>query len=246
MSNKPSFYIKKTKSGLMEGILVHFYEWRDTPPLDTQGLAPVAETVFVHLNHLWRDKPHEKVRSEKYLAEFKGFIATERGTYRFHVVSSGGVKIWVDENLVVDSWVLDKLRKLSSNPIPLNRGFHRFRLLYCNAKRPGWIRVTWEKPGGVIEDIGRKDLYFSIGEHVFITNLPDNYTVVLTPLEKSLEIKRCVSVSGLCTIEVKYTEQPLECIMSVYNEKGQPVFRGVQPITVWGGDVYELLPSDRG
>lgn len=243
MSNKLDLSLEKAKSGLFNGVLTRFYEWKDAPPSDVYQLMNVGESVFAHLNHIWLDKPHEKVKSERYIVEFKSFFeVVEEGLYRFHIVANGGVKLWVNGSLVINSWNPYKLQKLVSTPLHLRNGFHRLRLLYCNAQRLGEIRVSWERQGGVLEEIPRKRLYFSIGEHVFIMNIPDYYVVVFTPVEllEPIETKKCIGINGMCVVELKYDEQPLDCLISIYDDKGRLVYRTSRSLLIWGGDVYEL------
>jgi len=238
-----SISLEKVKSGLFKGVLARFYEWKGAPPDDVNHLTSVAESVFVNLNHIWLNKPHEKVKSEKYIVEFSGFLeVVEEGLYRLHVVANGGVKLWIDESLTISSWNPNRLQKLASLPLPLRKGFHRLRLLYCNAQRLGEIRVSWEKQEGMLEEIPREALYFSLGEHVFITNIPDYYVTVLTPIESPVpvEVKKCMGINNMCTIELKYNEQPFKCLVSIYDDKNQLVYRTQHPLLMWGGDVYEL------
>lgn len=224
----------------MEGVSVYFYDWREGPPDEVLNLEPVVKTVLPSLNHTWAGKPDDRMKSDKYVAEFVGFLKIDvEGEYKFLVKSYGGVKFLINNNSVIDSWILE-YQKIKSKGLYLGKGYHRFRLLYCNPGRYGEIRIKWKKPTGEVEDIPRAQLYFTIGEHVFFTGLPDNFTVVLTPTLISIERKTCISINDVCMIKIEIHEQPFESLVSVYNEKNQPVYRATQPLLIWGGDVYRF------
>lgn len=232
----------KDKPGLMEGLLARFYEWRDIPQIDLDNVSPTVETVVFKLNNVWLGKPDERLKSEYYVLEIKGYIKIDdTGSYRFHVTSNGGVKLWVNDSLLIDSWV-SRLQKHVTNPVSLSKPFNRIRVLYYNYEKLGELEILWEKQGREPSEIPRKNLYFSIGRHAFITNIPDNYIVVATPVDytASVTTKKCVSINNICTIELAENEQPLCCLISIYNENNEPVFRSTEPITIWGGDVYRF------
>ena len=115
----------KDKPGLMEGLLARFYEWRDIPQIDLDNVSPTVETVVFKLNNVWLGKPDERLKSEYYVLEIKGYIKIDdTGSYRFHVTSNGGVKLWVNDSLLIDSWV-SRLQKHVTNPVSLSKPFNR-------------------------------------------------------------------------------------------------------------------------
>lgn len=64
----------RDKSGLMEGLLARFYEWCDIPQINLDNVSPAVETVVFKLNNVWLGKPDERLKSEYYVLEIKGYL----------------------------------------------------------------------------------------------------------------------------------------------------------------------------
>ncbi|MEM1800874.1 MAG: PA14 domain-containing protein [Desulfurococcaceae archaeon] len=237
----------KIKSGLMNGLRMVFYLW-DTPdpPSETTGLTPVVETISPRVEYIWPGKPHEKVRAERFMAEFTGFIHVKKpGFYRFYVISSDGVLFWLDGNLLINAWHDTPPRLYMSGEIRLDQGYHRARLLYYNRHPFGQVTLGWIKPDKTSEVIPGENLFFTIGEHVFITNIPDNYRVSFIPLREELGPKTCISVNNICMVRIPYNEQPYECLVSIYDDKNTVTAKLTEPFLIWGGDVFEYIVEKR-
>lgn len=232
----------REKSGLMEGLLARFYEWRDVVPDSVDGMNPLVETVISRLSNTWIGKPDDRLKGNYYVLEIKGFIRIDQeGSYRFHIVSNGGIRLWVNNLLLIDSWV-SRLQRHVSSPLQIDKPYIRIRILYYNYEKLGRLEVLWEKTGREPAEIPHRNLFFSIGKHVFIINIPDGFIVTATPTEysKSSETKKCTSVNGICTLELDEDEQPFSCLISILNENSELVFRSTEPFTIWGGDVYKF------
>ncbi len=232
--------IRLAKPGLLNGVKTRFYAWDNgNPPKGLNGLHPLAEVISPRIDFTWFEKLHEKITSEKFIAEFKGFIKIDvPGVYRFYVVSDNGVIFSVGDKTLIDTWSSQESRIHSSPEIRLNKGFKRIILLYYNRARHSEVRLGWVKPGGRVEVIPDDRYYFSIGEHVFITGLPDGYVVRMLPLKDTSSEKTCVSLMNICMVEVPWKEQPLEAYVSIYNREGKVFARFSEPLVFFGGDEY--------
>lgn len=234
--------LKLVKPGLLNGVRTRFYTWSEgAPPREPGALPYIAETISPRIDFTWFDKPHEKVPSKRFIAEFKGFIKIDYpGTYRFYVVSSDGAILSVDGRVLVDAWFDQPPRLHSSPEIVLGRGYRRIRLLYYNRDGIGEVTLGWIRPDGVAESIPSDRYYFSIGEHAFITGLPDGYVVRLLPLRDEALEKQCVSVMNICMVSIPWEEQPLEAYLSIYRGSGEVFARFTEPVTLFGGDEYSV------
>ncbi len=65
------------------------------------------------------------------------------GTYRFHVVMDDGARLWVDDNLVIDSWQDGSPRELTTD-YGLVQGEHSLRVEYYERAVTAQVRVWWE------------------------------------------------------------------------------------------------------
>lgn len=231
----PSGTLVKIKHGVFQGVLARFYPLKE-PFSEDVKLPVLAEKVLPQINHVWIGKPHDKVKGA-YVVEFRSFLKVpERGDYRLFVVANNGIRLWLNEKLLLTSWVDAATRRLDTNSVNLDRGYYRVRLLHYCRHSFSEVRLGWIKPGGLEEYITAENLFFSIGEQVFI-NLPDNYMVRAVVVENGVREKLCMSLNSICIIELPYGEQPLKALISIYDEKRRLIFRSTKPVELWGGDV---------
>jgi hypothetical protein len=68
----------------------------------------------------------------------------EAATYRFSVLMDDGARLYVDDRLVLDSWVEGTLREMTAD-VAMVKGSHSLRLEYFEHRNDARIRLTWEK-----------------------------------------------------------------------------------------------------
>lgn len=81
--------------------------------------------------------------------EFSGYIRLEHtGPYRFQINSNDGVRLYVDNHLLIDDpeWHSDRLspEALLTNTAP---GWHSLRLRYFQRKGTATLQLYWKPPG---------------------------------------------------------------------------------------------------
>lgn len=242
MTTRPRISLRREKNGLMKGVSVKYYEWkwRNVLPEDIRGLNPILETISPRLSLSWIDRPDERIRGDRFLVAIEGFMRIDiDGSYRFIVKALGGIKLQIGRSLIADSQI-PGYKVVESSDIYLSKGYTRFKLLYGSLIRQGDVRIEWRKPIGITEEIPEDILYFTIGNHVFFTNLPNGTRVTLIPVREEVGIKECLSINEICIIELSEFEQPFECLITVYGDEARPLYRSTQPILLWGGDVYRF------
>lgn len=67
----------------------------------------------------------------------------EAATYRFHAWVDDGVRLWVDDVLIIDSWLAAAPREVTAD-YALTAGDHRVRVEYFEATGGAEIRVWWK------------------------------------------------------------------------------------------------------
>jgi hypothetical protein len=67
----------------------------------------------------------------------------QNGTYIFQVQVSGGVRLWVDNNLVINSWQAEGPRSLDPQ-VYVNAGRHQVTVEYVKYTGLGLIQVNWQ------------------------------------------------------------------------------------------------------
>jgi hypothetical protein len=67
----------------------------------------------------------------------------DAGTYRFHARSDDGVRVWVDDRVLIDQWK-DGAAETYWGDLDLTRGSHRIRVEYYEHAGLAVIQVGWE------------------------------------------------------------------------------------------------------
>ena len=88
--------------------------------------------------------PDAALPSDSFSARWRGATSFDQGVYRFSVTVDDGVRLWVDDVLVLDSWKSESTRDLTAD-VGLARGEHKLRLEYFENRGTAVIRLSWEK-----------------------------------------------------------------------------------------------------
>jgi sulfur transfer complex TusBCD TusB component (DsrH family) len=92
------------------------------------------------------NSPHPLLIADRFSARFKRTWYFNAATYRFHLAGDGGVRLWVDGNLVIDQWK-DQLYTEYTKDIALSAGNHTLKVEYY--EDGGWasVKLWWETLG---------------------------------------------------------------------------------------------------
>lgn len=111
---------------------------------------PVVTQTEIGLNYNWRDtRPGPALPSDRYSARWTTTVDLPAGDYRFTVGADDGVRLWVDEQLVVDEWgvrsfqTYDAQVRLGGGPVPL-------RVDYFENTGQARVFLTWQPLGQVV------------------------------------------------------------------------------------------------
>ncbi|MDO3388169.1 PA14 domain-containing protein [Gilvimarinus sp. SDUM040013] len=90
------------------------------------------------------------VNANQFSVEWNGFIrATQSGSYRFQTASDDGVRLYVDNNLLIERWNDHSVTTDTSASINLTAGqIYPVRLQFYENGGLAEIRLRWETPGG--------------------------------------------------------------------------------------------------
>ncbi len=85
--------------------------------------------------------------------------ASTTGVYGFGLLHDGGVRLWVNGQLVIDAWSDTTGAVFDANTIELAGGFvHELRLEYYHDWQGGLAELQWQPPGGSMLPIQASDL----------------------------------------------------------------------------------------
>ncbi len=105
--------------------------YRDDPVIDFQwnDLAPAAEVPADYFSVRW-----------------EGYWNFETGGFRFSAFSDDGVRVWVDDVLVIDEWHT-QAPTLATADVYLQSGEHYIKVEYFDASGGAEVRVWWDYKG---------------------------------------------------------------------------------------------------
>ena len=132
-------------------------EYYDNPDLTKLKLTRVDPEI----NFEWRDKgPHPSMRQDRFSVRWTGQLRPLYSeTYMFYTLSDDGVRLWVDDQLLVDNWTAHSATE-DSGKIALAAGEkHDIRLEYFQGWSLAVMRLAWSSPSQKKEIIPQSCLF---------------------------------------------------------------------------------------
>ncbi len=134
--------------GVSAGTAVHGAEsaWNATywNNIKLEG-TPVLQRTEANLNNDWGDgTPHQLIDKDKFSARWTRWIYFEGGSYRFTATMDDGMRVWVDGNLLIDSWWDSQVHSLSGD-IYLTAGDHQVKVEYYETGGKAVAKLSWSR-----------------------------------------------------------------------------------------------------
>ncbi len=105
---------------------------------------PVLIQNVATIDYWWNDSsPGAGVPIDNFSSRWQRRAWFEPGVYRFTVSADDGVRFWVDDKLLIESWQDPQVITLQAN-LALDRGYHRLRVEQYEAFGGAGIRLAWE------------------------------------------------------------------------------------------------------
>ena len=89
--------------------------------------------------------PAPEIPVNQFAVRWTGTFTFERGRYRFATTTDDGVRLYVDDRLVLNAW--RRLRGTRYATVALDAGRHTVRVEYFEALQAAKARVTWTRTG---------------------------------------------------------------------------------------------------
>jgi len=113
--------------------------------IETPGSTPVMVREDKAINFDWDDQaPFVGMPREHWSARWTRTLNFTAGYYRFTTVTDDGVKLWVDDNLIIDQWVPNDAKPFFGDAY-LVAGPHTIKMEYFNLTGRASARLTWQK-----------------------------------------------------------------------------------------------------
>lgn len=105
--------------------------------------SPVLQRPEGNLNYNWgTGAPAPGVNYDQFSARWTRYIDVSPGTYQFVATADDGIRLWVDDNLLIDQWH-DQAATTYTAPIYLGPGHHLVKVDYYDSFGDATINVYW-------------------------------------------------------------------------------------------------------
>ncbi|NJN96666.1 MAG: hypothetical protein HC875_22410 [Anaerolineales bacterium] len=88
--------------------------------------------------------PMPGLPADNFSVRWSRSLAFDEGLYRLHILMDDGARLWLDDQLVIDSWKDGSLREVTADR-QLAGGNHSLRLEYYERSGDAAIRLWWER-----------------------------------------------------------------------------------------------------
>ena len=113
--------------------------------IDLEGPSVLRRVDPAPLEHIWeRDSPDPVVNANEFSARFDGLFDFETARYRFDVYVDDGIRLYIDDQLILDEWRAPQTESFAPE-VDLLAGTHRVRLEYFEAAGRSFLELSWQK-----------------------------------------------------------------------------------------------------
>jgi len=107
---------------------------------------PIIAQNEVRIDYNWGfGAPFSSLPSDGFSVRWILTTELDVALYRFYIVADDGVRLWIDNELIVDSWYVTGRRDISVEHFIDYRGLHEIRLEYTDFSSEASIRFWWER-----------------------------------------------------------------------------------------------------
>jgi hypothetical protein len=105
---------------------------------------PTATDRETELDHDWgTGSPHANVNADRFSARWTRYIDVSAGAYRFTATSDDGIRVYVDDKLIIDQWY-DQPPQTFTADISLTADHHLVKVEYYENRGGAVAKVSWE------------------------------------------------------------------------------------------------------
>ena len=114
--------------------------------MDLSG-SPTMTRSDASVNFFWGSgSPASNIPTDGFSARWDRILDFSQGNYRFYAIVDDGVRVFVDGNILIDSWKSGGKQNVSADKSL--SGHHQIVIEYFEEVQVAEIRVWWEKIGG--------------------------------------------------------------------------------------------------
>lgn len=117
----------------------------------TLTAPPFAVRQEANINFTWGNAaPFEGMPADHFSIRWSGTLtAPMTGNYLFHTTADDGVRLWLDDKLLIDNWTVQAATKRTSSPVTLTAGTkYNVKMEYFENAGNASVQLRWTPPGG--------------------------------------------------------------------------------------------------
>jgi hypothetical protein len=112
----------------------------------------VLEEEEAQLNFDWgTGSPHPNVQADHFSARWTRYVYFGEGSYRFTATSDDGIRLWIDNKLVIDAWYDHSALSFTADE-QLGAGDHLLVVEYYENTGLAVARLSWEETTAPVQD----------------------------------------------------------------------------------------------
>ncbi|WP_420643597.1 PA14 domain-containing protein [Candidatus Leptofilum sp.] len=110
--------------------------------------APVLSRDEAQINYNWSGSPGSSVNADLFSVRWTSNLSLDAGVYRFTVTADDGVRLWVNNQLIIDQWREQPATSFTAD-ISVADGFVPVKMEYYENGGTAVAALTWAKISGV-------------------------------------------------------------------------------------------------
>ena len=111
--------------------------------------TPAVRRTDTAIDFAWgAGSPAATIPADQFSARWTQTLGFTAGTYRFFTSTDDGVRLWVDNVLLVDKWILQGLPNTHTGDRYLTEGLHTIKVEYFESGGQAHAHVWWQRLDG--------------------------------------------------------------------------------------------------
>ena len=108
---------------------------------------PIVTRPEAEINNDWGGgRPHALVNDDNFSVRWTRNVDFSAGNYRFTATMDDGMRVWIDDQLLIDAWNDSQVRTLTADRV-LTGGEHSIRVEYFEAGNVAIAKFGWQQIG---------------------------------------------------------------------------------------------------
>ncbi len=109
------------------------------------GSDPVLQRYDTNIDFDWgTGSPDDRVNADGFSARWLRRLQLDGGVYRFSARADDGVRVWINDDLILDGWQSPAPEQLFTTEVHLGGGEYTLRVDYQENQGDAQVQVTWD------------------------------------------------------------------------------------------------------